>query len=128
MRMTLIAPLTAALLLAAMATTAFGQAAMPPEAKVTDGVLTDAKGMTLYTYDSDKPGVSTCDAACLASWPALKAPADAKAMDGWTIVTATDGSKQWAHKGKPLYTFLPDQQPGVQSGDDLSGVWHTAKP
>jgi predicted lipoprotein with Yx(FWY)xxD motif len=126
MHKTRLTPLAAIVLL--MMISAFAQPGMPSEAKVTDGILTDAKGMTLYTYDEDKPGAPTCDAACLGAWPPLKAPVDAKPMGGWTVVTATDGTKQWAYKGKPLYTFAPDQMPGVQSGDNLSLVWHTAKP
>ena len=36
-------------------------------------VLTDAKGMTLYTFDADKDGASTCYDACATNWPPLLA-------------------------------------------------------
>ena len=46
-----------------------------------------------------------------------------------TIVTRDDGSKMWALKGKPLYTFAKDTKPGDTTGDGfLNGAWHIAKP
>ena len=40
-----------------------------------------------------------------------------------------DGSKQWAYKGKPLYTFAKDTKPGDVTGDGfLNGAWHLAMP
>ena len=57
------------------------------------------------------------------------AAADAKASGDWTIVTRDDGSKMWALKGKPLYTFAKDTKPGDTTGDGfLNGAWHIAKP
>ncbi len=35
--------------------------------------LVDSEGMTLYIFTKDQPGVSNCDAACLAQWPPLLA-------------------------------------------------------
>ena len=32
-------------------------------------VFTDAEGMTLYTYDADKPGESNCTGICAVIWP-----------------------------------------------------------
>ena len=43
-------------------------------------VLTDANGMTLYTYDKDEMGVaSNCYDKCAENWPPLFATADTKA-------------------------------------------------
>ena len=92
-------------------------------------VLTDAKGMTLYTFDKDADGKSACNGPCATNWPVLKAEAGDKDGDGYTIITRDDGSKQWAYKGKPLYTFAKDQKPGDISGDGfLNGAWHLAMP
>ena len=92
-------------------------------------VLTDAKGMSLYTFDKDADGKSACNGPCAANWPALKAEAGDAASDGYTIVTRDDGSRQWAHKGKPLYTFAKDTKPGDITGDGfLNGAWHLAQP
>ena len=90
-------------------------------------VLTDAKGMTLYTFDKDAGGTSNCYDACAQKWPPLAAAADA-AVDGkYTLVERKDGSKQWAYDGKPLYLWQNDKKPGDVTGDGVGGVWHIAK-
>ena len=92
-------------------------------------MLTDAKGMTLYTFDKDADGKSACNGPCATNWPVLKAEASDVGGDGYTIITRDDGSKQWAYKGKPLYTFAKDQKPGDVTGDGfLNGAWHPAMP
>lgn len=89
-------------------------------------VYTDQNGMTLYTFDKDEAGKSNCDAGCLAKWPAFKADEGAMAEGDWSVVDASDGTKMWAYKGKPLYTWVDDKQPGDMSGDGVGGVWHIA--
>lgn len=91
------------------------------------GILTDAKGMTLYTFDNDKDGASACYDACAANWPPLVAAADAKADDEYGLIDRTDGSKQWTYDGKPLYLWVKDQKPGDMTGDGVKGVWHVVK-
>jgi len=94
---------------------------------VADGILTNAEGLALYTFDKDKPGVSNCVDACLANWPILSAEGAADEGD-YTVITRADGAKQWAFKGMPLYTFIKDAKPGDRLGDGVKGVWHLAKP
>jgi predicted lipoprotein with Yx(FWY)xxD motif len=89
----------------------------------------DAKGMTLYTFDKDASGKSTCNGPCAENWPPLVAADDAKPAADMTIVVRDDGKKMWAYKGKPLYTFKKDTAPGQTNGDGfLNGAWHMAKP
>jgi predicted lipoprotein with Yx(FWY)xxD motif len=97
-------------------------------ASATQGSFADANGMTLYTFAGDTvPGRSACDGDCAASWPALAAPADAKAMGDWTLVGRGDGSKQWAYKGKPLYRSAMDAAPGDAKGKGSGdGQWQIA--
>ena len=38
-----------------------------------------------------------------------------------------DGGKQWAYKGKPLYTWSKDAKAGDKTGDDVNNIWHVAK-
>ncbi len=90
-------------------------------------IYTDAKGMTLYTFDKDAAGKSNCDGDCAAKWPPLMAAADAKAEGEWTIVERSDGSKMWAYEGKPLYTYADDKKAGDMTGEGKGGVWHVAK-
>jgi predicted lipoprotein with Yx(FWY)xxD motif len=96
-------------------------------ARVVDGVLVDGKGMTLYVFDKDAGGKSACNGPCASNWPPLMAGADASASGEWTIVVRDDGAKQWAYKGKPLYTWSKDAKPGDRTGDGFNSVWHVAK-
>ncbi|MDB5800999.1 MAG: hypothetical protein JWL63_1938 [Rhodocyclales bacterium] len=107
---------------------------MSPEpaapAKVADGVFTDSKSMTLYTFDKDAaPGKSVCNGQCATNWPPLMVTEGATASGDWSVVTRDDGKKQWAYKGKPLYTWIKDTKPGDKTGEGAAGnTWHVAKP
>ena len=109
---------------------AFAQMAEP--AKVADTskgkTLVDAKGMTLYVFDRDTAGKSNCTGACATNWPPLAAKADDKPTGQWSVVARDDGSKQWAYKTKPLYTWSKDAKAGDVSGDNVNNVWHVATP
>jgi predicted lipoprotein with Yx(FWY)xxD motif len=89
-------------------------------------VLTDAKGMTLYTWDKDAAGVSNCYDQCATNWPPALAGADAKADGDFSLVDRKDGTKVWAYKGMPLYLWIKDTKPGDTTGDGVGGTWHTA--
>jgi len=91
-------------------------------------VLVDAKGMTLYTFAKDTSGKSACNGPCASNWPPLAAAAGAKAAEGYSIVTRDDGSKQWAYKDMPLYSWVKDSKPGDTNGEGVNQVWHVAKP
>ncbi len=90
-------------------------------------ILTDAKGMALYTFDKDAKGTSNCYDACAAKWPPATAAAGAMAADEFSLVARKDGSQQWAFKGMPLYLWQGDKKPGDITGDGVGGVWHLAK-
>jgi predicted lipoprotein with Yx(FWY)xxD motif len=121
--------LIAAAAFAAMTGLALAQSATAKTADTSKGkALVDAKGMTLYTFDKDTAGKSNCNGQCATNWPPLKASADAKSMGKFSVVTRDDGSKQWAHDGKPLYTWIKDKKAGDVTGDGVNNVWHIAKP
>ncbi|MGH2639345.1 MAG: COG4315 family predicted lipoprotein [Rhabdochlamydiaceae bacterium] len=93
------------------------------------GVISDAKGMTLYTYDKDSKDTSNCTSVCLQNWPPFL---EKGAMSGSTeanlgTFTRSDGSKQYTWKGMPLYYYVGDKKAGDVSGDGVGGVWHVAK-
>jgi predicted lipoprotein with Yx(FWY)xxD motif len=116
---------------AALAVVSIANAAPPTKTATTSKgpTLTDSRGMSLYTFDKDSDGKSACNGPCATNWPVLKAEAGEQAGDNYTIVTRDDGSKQWAYKGKPLYTFAKDQKAGDITGDGfLNGAWHLAQP
>jgi predicted lipoprotein with Yx(FWY)xxD motif len=102
--------------------------AQQPQTRITDGVLTDGTGMTLYTSDLDGPTKSNCNGACAVAWPPLAAPSNAKPWAEYMPFARADGSQQWAYKGKPLYRFSRDQAPGDKGGDGSDNVWRVARP
>lgn len=93
--------------------------------------LADGKGMTLYYYTKDEPGVSTCTAGCLQAWPAfygdvnhLNLPAGFNKADFSTLKRDDTGKPQITYKGYPLYYYVPDQQKGEVNGQGVGGVWY----
>lgn len=127
MRKALIPIITAAV---TVTTVAFAQMAPTKTGDSAKGkVLTNESGMTLYVFDKDSGGKSACNGPCAGNWPPLMATAAAMAMGDYTVVSRDDGSKQWAFKGKPLYTWKNDKKPGDITGDGfLNGAWHIAQP
>lgn len=91
-------------------------------------VLADEKGMTLYTFDNDKKGMSNCYDACAGNWPPYLAASSAKAEGAYSLVTRKDGKMQWAMHGMPLYFYAEDMKQGDMAGDGVKGVWHAARP
>ena len=94
-----------------------------------NGVLATPSGATVYTFDKDTvgSGKSACNGPCAQLWPPVAAQASDAASGDWSIVTRDDGSKQWAYKGAPIYTFSKDAKPGDTTGDKFKDVWHVIK-
>ncbi|MFW5331872.1 hypothetical protein [Hydrogenophaga sp. ZJX-1] len=88
-----------------------------------DGVLADAAGRTVYTFDKDEMGKSNCSGGCLTLWPAFVAKPEAMAKGDFGVIEA-NGVRQWTVKGKPLYYYAADAKPGDRNGDGKGGVWH----
>ena len=124
-RLTLAAAALAAGASLAQAQDMAGGAVMVSEA---DGgaVLTDANGMTLYTFDKDSDGMSACNGDCAMKWPPLAATEDAVAEGDFTTISRENGTMQWAYDGKPLYLWQGDKAAGDMTGDGVGEVWHTA--
>ena len=70
--------ITLAALLAASAAALAAEPAMVAEVGGSK-IYTDAKGMTLYTFDKDEAGKTKCYDKCAVAWPTFMAAADAKA-------------------------------------------------
>ena len=114
-------------LLALGATAAIAQS-LPAGVQVSGGILTDSKGMTLYTWDKDEMGVaSNCYDKCAENWPPLLVPADTAVDGDWSLMDRKDSDmKIVAYKGWPLYLWIKDTKPGDTTGDGVGGTWHTA--
>ncbi len=113
----------------AVATLTAIAASNPAPAVTSNGVLATPAGATLYTFDKDtaNSGKSACNGPCAANWPPLAAQASDAPSGDYSIVTRDDGSRQWAYKGWPLYTFAKDAKPGDTTGDGKGNVWHLVK-
>jgi predicted lipoprotein with Yx(FWY)xxD motif len=112
-----------------VALTALAQTTAPNSADTAKGkALVDLNGMTLYVFDRDGAGKSNCNAQCAISWLPLIADTDAQPSGSFSFITRDDGRKQWAYKGKPLYTWAKDKKPGDATGDGVNNVWHLASP
>src|SRR5207248_4041580 len=78
---------------------------------------------TVYTFDSDTPGVSKCTGGCATTWPPLTVPAGTTPNGGPGVtgqlgtITRSDGSLQVTYKGMPLYFFHSDAQAGDTKGN-----------
>ncbi len=120
----------AAALVSALAATAAIAAEPAMTAETSKGkTLVDPSGKTLYTFDKDAGGKSACTGACEKNWPPLAAKAGDQSAPGWSTIAREDGSKQWAYKGRPLYTFAKDEKAGDVKGDGLlNGAWRVAQP
>lgn len=90
--------------------------------------ITDSKGMTLYVYDKDTLGVSTCSGTCATNWPAFMSTVSSVSESNVSVIINKDGTKQYAWKSKPLYYFAKDINPGDKLGDGVLGVWHIVRP
>ena len=133
MTKTILSVLLASSILVACSSTSTNNAPPPPQAQVPspatvlNGVLVSPNQMTLYVFDKDAGGVSDCYGDCAVKWPPYLGNADAKMAKGWTLVDRTDGTKQWAYDGKPVYYFAGDKAKGDAKGDGMGGKWHVIK-
>ncbi|MCU1432483.1 MAG: hypothetical protein JWP95_1588 [Actinotalea sp.] len=96
-------------------------------------VLVDAEGMTLYVFDPDAQGASTCYDACATAWPPLIAEGQPAAGDGADdamlgTVERTDGAQQVTYDGWPLYSFADDAAAGDVNGQGLNDKWWVVTP
>jgi predicted lipoprotein with Yx(FWY)xxD motif len=91
-------------------------------------VLTNAKGLTLYSFAPDTPTTSKCNGTCAQNWPPVKGRVAAAGVKGsFGTIKRADGSVQATFDGHPLYTFIADTAPGQNKGNGLNangGLWH----
>jgi predicted lipoprotein with Yx(FWY)xxD motif len=92
-------------------------------------LLTNAKGLTLYSFAPDTSTKSVCYGSCAAYWPPVTGtPSAGSGVTGnLGTITRTDGTKQATYDGHPLYTYIGDSAPGTATGNNLNlngGLWH----
>jgi len=92
-------------------------------------VLTNSKGLTLYSFGPDTSTTSNCNGQCATYWPPVIGPVTAGPGVTGTLgtITRADGTVQATYDGHPLYTYVADTAPGQDKGNGLNlsgGVWH----
>jgi predicted lipoprotein with Yx(FWY)xxD motif len=94
--------------------------------------LVDSKGMTLYLFTNDEPGVSNCTGGCLENWPPLLVEGDPVAGEGVTgklgVITLADGTRQVTYNDMPLYYYIKDVKAGDTTGQNVGEVWFVVEP
>jgi predicted lipoprotein with Yx(FWY)xxD motif len=110
-------PVKGLVLCAAIALTAGSALAQPPGVSEKNGAWIAPDGKPLYTFAKDMSGASACIDRCPAAWPPLLAQAGAVNDKEWTTIPRPEGTRQWAYKGKPVYTYARDV-----AGEPASGV------
>jgi len=130
--------------LAAVALVAAGLAGASKSASATVGtrqsnfgrILVDSRGRSLYLFQKDKRGMSSCYGACTTNWPPLIASGKPRAGSGVKAsllgrTKRTDGRWQVTYNRHPLYTFYGDASKGQTNGEGLDffgGKWYLVSP
>src|SRR5262249_17838343 len=88
-------------------------------------ILVDGRGRTLYLFEKDKNGRSTCAGACAGFWPPLIAtgrPLAEKEARASLLGTTNpaDGRLQVTYNHHPLYSFVKDVAKGQTNGEGLN--------
>ncbi len=92
-------------------------------------VLTDAQGMTLYTYAKDAPDTSNCVGDCAKNWPPLLVPqgvtptAEVGIPGNIGVLERPDKTYQVNYNDMPLYRYVGDKQPGDTFGNGMQNLW-----
>jgi predicted lipoprotein with Yx(FWY)xxD motif len=95
-------------------------------------MLVTSRGRTLYLFEKDRNGRSSCTGTCATFWPPLLTTANPHAGTGVraSLLGTTrrpDGKLQVTYRRHPLYTFALDKRAGQTKGEGLKefgGGWY----
>jgi predicted lipoprotein with Yx(FWY)xxD motif len=96
-------------------------------------ILTDQRGRTLYLFEKDTHGRSTCFDACARVWPPALVRGRPRAGEGVAVsklTTTRRGSskRQLVYAGHPLYRMNADVRPGQTQGEGFLATWWIVSP
>jgi predicted lipoprotein with Yx(FWY)xxD motif len=115
------------LILATLATAFTANVSIAQSLAETNGILADASGRSLYTFDKDAANKSNCNGGCATAWPPFLVKDGDRAPAAFRVITRDDGARQWALNEKPVYFFAADVQAGDAKGDGQGGMWHVIR-
>ena len=99
-------------------------------------ILVDSKGKTLYLFQKDKRGKSSCSGACAVNWPPYLTTAKPKAGPGAKqsmlgTTKRSNGKLQVTYNHHPLYSFKFDTKAGQTKGENVDAFgaeWYVVSP
>ncbi len=98
-------------------------------------ILVDAHGRTLYLFEKDTGGKSSCSGSCASVWPPLttsgRPTPGTGVSDSALGTTSTGGNTQVTYYGHPLYYYVSDSGPGQAGGQGLTqfgALWYVLSP
>jgi predicted lipoprotein with Yx(FWY)xxD motif len=93
--------------------------------------LMNERGMTLYYFANDPVKTSTCFEGCAATWPPFHAEwiniPEGIASSDFDEIGRVDGVYQTTYKGRPLYLYSRDHNPGETNGEGIDGMWFAVR-
>jgi predicted lipoprotein with Yx(FWY)xxD motif len=89
--------------------------------------LVDSQGKTLYVPSGAPAAKSSGKETAPAAFMPLPAPQLANAVGDFTAVSAPDGTRQWAYKGKALFTYAGDKAAGDANGAEADKQYQVAR-
>ncbi len=99
--------------------------------------LVDSQGMSLYLFEPDEQGESTCYDACAEAWPPFLTDGEPTAGEDEVdeallgTIERDDGTTQVTYNDWPLYYFVRDEEPGDTMGHEVMGFggeWYLVTP
>ena len=99
-------------------------------------IVVDGTGRTVYLFEKDARGRSSCSGACAQVWPPLLTSRTATAGNGASasllgIARRADGTRQVTYRGHPLYRYAGDSGPRQTTGEglrDFGAAWYALSP
>jgi predicted lipoprotein with Yx(FWY)xxD motif len=101
-------------------------------------VLVTAGGFVVYIFAPDNRRAVTCTGTCALTWPPLTVANGTRPDLGAGIeaglvgtITAPGGAKVLTYNRWPLYSYVSDVQPGMDSGQGINlngGAWYVLRP
>jgi predicted lipoprotein with Yx(FWY)xxD motif len=92
------------------------------------------KRLTVYLFEADRGGVSTCSGECASVWPPVSGhpQASGQAVSSHLgTITRADGTTQVTYYGHPLYLYSKDKDDGDTYGQGIKSFgagWYVLTP
>jgi predicted lipoprotein with Yx(FWY)xxD motif len=131
-----IALLGFALIRAAAGNTAASRIVISTASTGLGTTLVDSRGHTLYLFEKDRNGRSTCSGQCATNWPPVIASGRPVAGPGVRAsllgeTKRADGRVQVTYNHHPLYFFSRDTKKGQANGENVDAFgaeWYAVSP